>query len=77
MVSVCSLPVGLQAVRDLDWEPEFSLVNGLRDSYTKDFARGTVRKPANFTTDDVSRLLNPLAALHDRMSEGYMSPVQS
>ena len=37
---------------DLDWKPEFGLLDGLRDSYSKDFGRGTVRKAADFTTDD-------------------------
>jgi hypothetical protein len=39
---------------DLDWKPEFGLIEGLTDSYTKDFGRGTFRKAADFTTDDVS-----------------------
>lgn len=38
---------------DLDWKPEFGLLEGLADSYTKDFARGTMRKQPNFTTDDM------------------------
>ena len=37
----------------LDWAPEFGLVDGLRDSYEKDFGRGTFRKAADFTTDDM------------------------
>ena len=41
-----------QAERDLDWRPEFSLVDGLRDSYEKDFGRGNFRKAADFATDD-------------------------
>ncbi len=43
----------LQAERDLDWRPQFSLIDGLRDSYEKDFGRGTFRKAADFTTDDM------------------------
>lgn len=43
-----------QAMKDLNWEPEFGLVDGLKDSYSKDFGRGTFRKAANFATDDVS-----------------------
>jgi hypothetical protein len=45
--------VSVQAQRDLDWQPSFGLVDGLRDSYEKDFGRGTYRKPADFTTDDI------------------------
>ena len=29
---------------DLDWKPEFGLLDGLKDSYSKDFGRGTFRK---------------------------------
>lgn len=43
----------VQATADLDWAPEFSLVEGLTDSYEKDFGRGTFRKEADFTTDDM------------------------
>lgn len=42
-----------KAMDELDWEPEFGLVDGLRDSYEKDFGRGTFRKEADFTTDDM------------------------
>lgn len=42
-----------QAERELDWRPEFSLVDGLRDSYEKDFGRGNFRKAADFATDDM------------------------
>ena len=42
-----------QAMADLDWTPEFGLVDGLRDSYEKDFGRGNFRKAADFTTDDM------------------------
>ena len=38
---------------DLDWKPEFGLLEGLQDSYSKDFGRGTVRKAADFKTDDL------------------------
>lgn len=37
----------------LDWEPEFGLVEGLADSFEKDFGRGTFRKAADFSTDDM------------------------
>ena len=37
----------------LDWKPEYGLVDGLRDSYEKDFGRGTFRKEADFSTDDM------------------------
>lgn len=39
--------------RDLDWEPEFDLISGLADSYNLDFGRGTFRKAADFSTDDM------------------------
>lgn len=42
-----------QAMEELDWKPEFSLVEGLQDSYSKDFGRGTFRKEADFSTDDM------------------------
>lgn len=42
-----------KAMNELDWKPEFGLVDGLKDSYDKDFGRGTFRKPADFTTDDM------------------------
>lgn len=38
---------------DLDWTPEFGLVDGLKDSYKKDFGRGTFRKEPNFKCDDM------------------------
>lgn len=47
------LPAVPQAMADLDWKPEFGLLDGLRDSYEKDFGRGTFRKAANFATDDM------------------------
>ncbi|KAJ0237700.1 Chloroplast stem-loop binding protein of 41 kDa b [Hirschfeldia incana] len=37
----------------LGWKPEFDLVEGLTDSYNLDFGRGTFRKEADFTTDDM------------------------
>ncbi|WZZ83766.1 hypothetical protein YC2023_104338 [Brassica napus] len=37
----------------LGWKPEFDLVEGLTDSYKLDFGRGTFRKEADFTTDDM------------------------
>ena len=48
---VCQL--FLQAESVLGWRPQFGLVDGLRDSYEKDFGRGTMRKEADFTADDV------------------------
>lgn len=42
-----------KAMDDLDWEPEFDLVSGLRDSYEKDFGRGSFRKAADFSADDI------------------------
>jgi len=37
----------------LGWEPEFDLLEGLADSYNLDFGRGTYRKEADFSTDDL------------------------
>ncbi|XP_057792113.1 chloroplast stem-loop binding protein of 41 kDa b, chloroplastic [Salvia miltiorrhiza] len=37
----------------LGWTPEFGLVEGLTDSYNLDFGRGTFRKEADFSTDDI------------------------
>ncbi|KAG8369052.1 hypothetical protein BUALT_Bualt15G0110200 [Buddleja alternifolia] len=37
----------------LGWKPEFDLVEGLADSYNLDFGRGTYRKEADFSTDDI------------------------
>ncbi len=42
----------MQAVHDLDWHPQFGLLDGLADSYEKDFARGTYRKEPDFSVDD-------------------------
>lgn len=42
-----------QAMRELEWRPEFGLVDGLRDSYVKDFGRGNFRKEADFEVDDM------------------------
>ncbi|CAK0784242.1 Chloroplast stem-loop binding protein of 41 kDa b, chloroplastic [Coccomyxa viridis] len=41
-----------KAEKELDWRPEFGLYEGLKDSYEKDFGRGTFRKEADFSTDD-------------------------
>ncbi|XP_078444927.1 chloroplast RNA binding protein [Wolffia australiana] len=50
-----------KAKKELGWEPEFDLVEGLTDSYNLDFGRGTFRKAADFTTDDM--ILNKTFAL--------------
>ncbi|PRW59559.1 chloroplast stem-loop-binding [Chlorella sorokiniana] len=42
-----------KAMEDLDWAPEFGLLEGLQDSYDKDFGRGTYRKEPDYTTDDM------------------------
>ncbi|CAN6467242.1 unnamed protein product [Victoria cruziana] len=42
-----------KATREIGWTPEFDLVDGLADSYNLDFGRGTFRKPADFSTDDM------------------------
>jgi nucleoside-diphosphate-sugar epimerase len=41
-----------KAKAELDWAPEFGLLDGLKDSYEKDFGRGTFRKEADFSVDD-------------------------
>ncbi|CAL5229924.1 g13349 [Coccomyxa viridis] len=41
-----------KAEHELNWRPEFGLYEGLKDSYEKDFGRGTFRKEADFSTDD-------------------------
>ncbi|XP_057493447.1 chloroplast stem-loop binding protein of 41 kDa b, chloroplastic [Actinidia eriantha] len=42
-----------KAKSELGWKPEFDLVGGLMDSYNLDFGRGTFRKAADFSTDDM------------------------
>eukprot|EP00243_Klebsormidium_subtile_P002224 TRINITY_DN142_c0_g1_i2.p1 TRINITY_DN142_c0_g1~~TRINITY_DN142_c0_g1_i2.p1 ORF type:complete len:427 (+),score=125.47 TRINITY_DN142_c0_g1_i2:111-1391(+) len=42
-----------KAEADLGWTPKFDLVGGLKDSYDLDFGRGTFRKEADFSTDDM------------------------
>ncbi|CAN0897291.1 Chloroplast stem-loop binding protein of 41 kDa b, chloroplastic [Linum grandiflorum] len=42
-----------KAKQVLGWKPEFDLVEGLTDSYSLDFGRGTFRKEADFSTDDM------------------------
>lgn len=42
-----------KAKKELGWKPEFDLVEGLTDSYNLDFGRGTFRKAADFSTDDM------------------------
>eukprot|EP00899_Mesostigma_viride_P001796 jgi/Mesvir1/11617/Mv00023-RA.1 len=42
-----------KAKRDLDWEPMFDLVEGLRDSWEKDYKVGRFCKGPDFTTDDM------------------------
>jgi nucleoside-diphosphate-sugar epimerase len=42
-----------KAMADLDWKPEFGLVDGLKDSYDKDFGLGQCRKEADFEVDDM------------------------
>ncbi|KIZ07150.1 NAD dependent epimerase/dehydratase family [Monoraphidium neglectum] len=37
----------------LGWTPKFGLVDGLKDSYSKDFGLGQFRKAADFETDDL------------------------
>lgn len=45
-------PILLQAMADLDWAPEFGLLEGLQDSYDKDFGRGTYRKEPDYTAGE-------------------------
>ncbi|XP_024974105.1 chloroplast stem-loop binding protein of 41 kDa b, chloroplastic [Cynara cardunculus var. scolymus] len=42
-----------KAKAELGIVPEYGLVEGLTDSYNLDFGRGTFRKEADFTTDDI------------------------
>jgi len=42
-----------KAEAELGWKPKFGLVDGLKDSFQKDFGRGTYRKEADFSTDDM------------------------
>lgn len=42
-----------KAMADLDWKPKYSLLDGLKDSYEKDFGRGTYRKEPDYTADDM------------------------
>lgn len=42
-----------KATSELGWTPEFDLVEGLTNSYNLDFGRGTFRKEADFSTDDM------------------------
>lgn len=52
MLILQSIPC-MQAMAELNWKPEFSLLEGLKDSYDKDFGRGTFRKAADFSKDDM------------------------
>lgn len=58
---------------DLDWKPEYGLVEGLADSYQKDFGRGTMRKEADFTTDDVSVLFGHTCILASQSQTAHTS----
>ncbi|KAI3916346.1 hypothetical protein MKW98_004787 [Papaver atlanticum] len=42
-----------KAKSELGWKPEYDLVKGLTDSYNLDFGKGTFRKAADFSTDDM------------------------
>ena len=42
-----------KAKAELGWAPKFGLLDGLTDSYQKDFGRGTFREKADFTADDM------------------------
>lgn len=42
-----------KARAELGWEPRFSLLDGLKDSYEKDFGLGQCRKAADFDLDDM------------------------
>jgi len=42
-----------KAINDLNWQPEFDLVSGLKDSWENDYlASGRDKKNADFSTDD-------------------------
>ena len=42
-----------KAQEALGWSPKFGLLDGLKDSYAKDFGAGTFRKAADFECDDM------------------------
>jgi hypothetical protein len=42
-----------KAKKELGWTPKYDLATGLKDSYDKDFGRGTFREAADFTADDM------------------------
>lgn len=42
-----------KAQKLLGWTPKFGLVDGLKDSYNKDFGLGQFRKAADFEVDDM------------------------
>ncbi|KAI5008066.1 hypothetical protein ZWY2020_009114 [Hordeum vulgare] len=48
-----AFPFRDQASKDLGVTPEYDLLDGLTDSYNLDFDRGTFRKEADFTTDNM------------------------
>ncbi|XP_044392649.1 chloroplast stem-loop binding protein of 41 kDa b, chloroplastic [Triticum aestivum] len=42
-----------KANKDIGVTPEYDLLDGLTDSYNLDFGRGSFRKEADFTTNDM------------------------
>jgi hypothetical protein len=42
-----------KAEKELGWKPTYGLLEGLTDSFSLDFGRGTFRKAADFSTDDI------------------------
>ena len=42
-----------KAKAELGWSPKYGLLDGLKDSYEKDFGRGTYREKPDWTADDM------------------------
>ena len=42
-----------KAKAELGWTPKYGLLDGLKDSYEKDFGRGTYREKPDWTADDM------------------------
>ena len=55
LLTLALLWLSPQAMADLDWKPEFGLLDGLKDSYSKDFGRGTFRKVSLLAHDGTQR----------------------
>jgi dTDP-D-glucose 4,6-dehydratase len=42
-----------KAKAELGWAPKYDMLSGLKDSYAKDFGRGTFREAPDWTADDM------------------------